>query len=197
MDKKIIIFIGKSGSGKGTQVSLLKDYFLSKQEEVVVLDIGSGVRKISQGTGFVSKLIKKKQESGQLLPSAVSSYIWSEHLFKVYSSDRNIIIDGSPRQILEAKNLKEFFNFLDIKKVDVFYLNIKDEEVFRRINLRREGRADDLDMEKINKRLDFFNTDVLETIDFIKKENMFNIYEIDGQKSVEEISEDIKNKLIS
>jgi adenylate kinase family enzyme len=55
-------------------------------------------------------------------------------------------------------------------------------------------RGDDTD-EKRKERLDWFENDVLPTINYFRENKDFDFIEIDGNKGIEEISEEIKTKM--
>ncbi len=194
--KRNLIFLGKSASGKGTQIKFLKNHFAQKNEELVFLSIGAGLRKISQETGYVAGLIKKVQESGNLVPEVVATTVWSTFLHKVYHPEKNLIIDGSPRKILEAEAMDEMFKFLKIEKADVVYLDISDEEVISRIKKRETNRKDDSSDEKIKNRLEFFQTEVIPVLNYFEENSDFyNFHKINGIGKEEEIFEKIKEAL--
>ena len=57
-----VIFIGRSGCGKGTQADLLKNYISShddKDRQILYVESGEGFRQFIRGESFSSKLSKK------------------------------------------------------------------------------------------------------------------------------------------
>ena len=97
--KKIFIFLGPPGSGKGTQTSRLADKL-----SIPHIDTGSLLRKsIEDGTeqGIIAKGFIDK---GQLVPIDVVSNVIKERLLKDDCAD-GYILDGFPRSIEQAEAL--------------------------------------------------------------------------------------------
>lgn len=97
--KKIFIFLGPPGSGKGTQTSRLSDKL-----SIPHIDTGSLLRKsIQDGTeqGIIAKSFIDK---GQLVPIEVVSNVIKERLLKDDCSE-GFILDGFPRSIEQADAL--------------------------------------------------------------------------------------------
>ena len=94
--KKIFIFLGPPGSGKGTQTSKLADKL-----SIPHIDTGSLLRKnIQDGTelGIIAKTFIDK---GQLVPINVVSDVIKDRL--MHEDCKNgYILDGFPRSIEQA-----------------------------------------------------------------------------------------------
>ena len=192
MNKKTIIIMGNSGCGKGTQSDLLENYFKNNNEVVFRLDLGSGFRDLIKTTTYTAAVTKKISSEGKLPPVFLAVKLWGEMFNKYYSPDKNLIIDGTPRRISEAHILEEALEFYEIKNPIVIYLNISREIAYERMISRK--RSDDED-DKIKKRLDWFEKDVLPTIEYFKENEKFKFIEVDGSKQIEEIAKDIREKL--
>ena len=99
--KKVFIFLGPPGSGKGTQTSRLADKL-----SIPHIDTGSLLRKsIQDGTeqGIIAKGFIDK---GQLVPIEVVSNVIKERLQKDDCAE-GYILDGFPRSIEQAEALKK------------------------------------------------------------------------------------------
>jgi adenylate kinase len=184
----IIAFLGKSGSGKGTQVELLKD-------KLGLEYIGSGnlLRARKQEQDFTGNKIASIIDDGGIVPSPIIFELWMRELEKIKDNGpiKGILIDGSPRKYLEALLLEEAIAWYDwADNFKVLYLDVSDEEIMDRLSKR--GRIDDTE-EGIRKRMEWFNDDVRPVIDFYKNNN--RLIEINGEQSVEEVYAEILNKL--
>jgi len=188
----IISFLGKSGSGKGTQVKRLN-------EQLQLEYIGSGnlLRNKKKDTDFTGKKIASVIDEGGLVPSPVIFALWMTEMEKIKNSGiaKGILIDGSPRKILEAMLLEEaidWYGWADNFKV--LYINISNHEAKARLLKRKEieHRKDD-DEEGIQKRLEWFEEEVNPVIDFYKKNN--RLIEINGEQSVDDVYAEIIKKL--
>ncbi len=184
--------MGNSGSGKGTQAKKLEEFLKEKGENNLMIEVGPGFRDFQQRTSDSAKLSIDVNKIGELQPEFLAIYIWTDLFVKYFSKDKNIIIDGSPRRYREAKVLDNALKFYEVEDPVVVYLNISREEAKNRMLSR--GRSDD-DESKIEGRLDWFETDVMRSINFFKEEDYYNFIELDGENGIDEIFEDMLEKL--
>ena len=133
--KKIFIFLGPPGSGKGTQTSRLADKL-----SIPHIDTGSLLRKnIEDGTeqGIIAKGFIDK---GQLVPIEVVSSVIKERLLKDDCMD-GYILDGFPRSIEQADALKkiteEIGRFNLKNDALAIYFEIETEALVHRLVNRR------------------------------------------------------------
>ncbi|MBI5140191.1 MAG: nucleoside monophosphate kinase [Candidatus Vogelbacteria bacterium] len=198
MEQKTFIFIGKSGSGKGTQAELLKSY-LEKNDSrpVVYLETGGELRKLVKAGGYTGGLTKKIIEVGGLMPEFLPVYLWSKLFLDNLKGDEHIITDGMPRKLQEALILDGALNFYHREKPTVVYLDVSTDSVIDRLQKRgREtGRTDDSSIETIKNRLAYFEKDVAPVVDYYRQNSNYNFLHIDGEPSVETIHESIMSKV--
>jgi len=194
MNPYTFIFIGRSGCGKGTQVDLLQKYIAEKypSDEVFYLETGERFRSfIKEGT-YSSNLSRKVYESGDRQPSFLAIWMWSHLLVESFKGTEHLIIDGSPRAYGEALAMDTALKFYG-RKAFVVHLNVSrnwsEERLFGR------GRADDIDREKVKKRLDWFETDVMPAIEFFKTNPSYDYIDINGEQSVEEVYGEMMKKI--
>lgn len=187
MEKPIVFFIGKPGSGKGTQAELL-----SKATGWPVFGTSSGLREIvATGTAAGHKL-KETMDTGGLTPYWIASYVYLKTLFAV-PDDGNIIFDGTSRTLAETKIVADSLRWLN-RPFRIFHLTVPDEEVHKRIALRKEKgeRADD-HPEAVVRRLEAYYADTDPSIEYLRKEGMLT--EVDGHRSIEEIAAEVRKIL--
>lgn len=199
MTPQTFIFIGRYGSGKGTQARLLiKD--LEKAEpkrKVLYVETGAGFRKFMEKKGnHTADLTKKVVESGGLLPEFMPIYIWSNMLVDSYTCNEHLVFDGTPRKLLEAQILDPVFSFYNMEKPKVLFLGVSHEVSTHRLALRsaQSSRADD-SKEAIEKRKVAFEKDVDPVIEWYRTNPNVKFLEIDGDQSVEEIHADIVKRV--
>lgn len=131
MQKKIIIFFGPPGSGKGTQADLL-----AKQTGWKKISTGDLLRaQVAAGTKL-GKLANKYQARGKLLPDKLLVNLVDNSL-KVKS--RGFIFDGYPRNLKQLKDLLVMFKKRISQSDSVYALEVavSDQEVKQRLGLRR------------------------------------------------------------
>ncbi len=192
MKKETVIFIGRSGCGKGTQSALLKTYLEKNDEqnkEVFYLETGARFREFIKDDGFTNELSNEMYKSGDRQPDFLAIHIWSHLFIKSLTGDKHIIIDGTPRSLIEAKALDSAIKFYDRNKTAVVYLNVSKELSIDRMHGR--GRMDDKSDEMIKKRFEWFDKDVLPAIEYYRNNPDYNFMEIDGGIPVDDIFKEI------
>ena len=97
--KKVFIFLGPPGSGKGTQTSRLADKL-----SIPHIDTGSLLRKNIQDETTLGKIAKGYIDKGQLVPLEVVSSVIKDRLMKD-DCNNGYILEGFPRSIEQAHEL--------------------------------------------------------------------------------------------
>lgn len=196
-----IIFMGRSGSGKGTQAELLKEYLNSKQPDTVVLHIETGnlFRELITQDSVTARLASKIYESGAKKYDFLAIDLIVEFLKKNYSGAETLFFDGAPRSLSEAillDNMLEFYERFDgakYTKATVIHVDVQKEWAIDK--LIKRGRSDDNEMEKIQNKMSWFDADVKPTIEYLKENPNFNFIHIDGEQSVDDVHKEIISKL--
>jgi adenylate kinase len=194
MQPQSFIFIGRSGSGKGTQAELLSKVLNAKDpsRKQLYVQTGQEIRQFIQGNTKTEKLAKEFYDTGGLFPEFIAVYMWVKALVERYTGDEHIIFDGTPRKIREAEVLDSAFGFYGMGKPWVINIDVPDEESLKRLLIRK--RLDDEESE-IKKRLAWYETDVVPTIEYYKNNPRYNFIVIDGHRKIEEIHADIVQKV--
>jgi len=194
MKPQSFIFVGRSGSGKGTQAALLMDVLkkANPNRGVIYIQTGDELRKFIRGKSYTEKVTKELYDSGGLMPEFIMVYQWVRALVDNYTGAEHLVLDGTPRKPIEAKMLDSVFTFFKREKPWVINIEVDPEASFKRLLGRK--RFDDNE-EEIRKRLSWYETDVAPTIDHYRDNPDYNLLKIDGERSVEEIHADIVKKL--
>ena len=214
MKSRNIIFLGRSGSGKGTQAELLMKKFA-----LANIDTGDILRRLAKKNDKFGKTVLETISHGKLVPIWLVIYCWLDQLLKV-PSKKGIIMEGSPRQLEEAKTLEEVFSWLGREDFRVVYLQTSAKEVTQRLLTRRIcskcgkefslnftpnlkncsrcggkliRRRDDYP-KAIKNRMLFFQKKILPVINYFRKKKM--VIEVNGEGSVQEIHKRILKKLL-
>jgi len=204
-----IIFLGRSGSGKGTQAKLLQKKF-----SLIDIDTGGILRELAKKKDILGKNIAKTIDKGHLVPHWLVLFCWLNKLLSI-SPRRGVIMEGSPRELEEAKTLMEVFHWLGRDRIKVIYLRVPAAEVKKRLLARRIcsrcgkeysllltpglkkcpacggkliRRADDYP-QAIRNRMIFFRRKIIPTINYFRHRKM--VIEIDGRKSIKEVHREI------
>ena len=127
--------------------------------------------------------------------SLVSDDIVSNLIEKVISNPKyqnNIIFDGYPRSLNQAKNLDNLLKKYNQKINLVLKLSVSLETIKRRISERRnlEKRADDNEEIAI-KRYQTYEKSTEPVIEYYKKLNLLKV--INGERSIDQINKEISD----
>ncbi len=165
MIPQAFIFIGRSGSGKGTQAKLLKEFLTKKDPNSAVfyLQTGEEFRKFIQGETYTQKLSNSILAAGGLQPAFLAIYMWSKAFTEGLKGGERLIVDGTPRKLSEVGILQSVFEFYKLGKPVVLFMNVSEGEARKRL-LERQ-RADDTS-NGVELRLAWYHTDVEPAVDW-------------------------------
>lgn len=189
VNKQTLIFLGPQGSGKGTQIQLLKEYIASKDSRTIVhFEMGKSLRELATRDDFTGKKTDSILKGGGLIPYAISCSVFSQYLMDHMTGEEHLIVDGFPRTADQVPALDSAFEFFDAKPVTVVCINISDEEAVKRLLLR--GRSDDTE-ESIRKRLQWSREQTMPNIAWFRSQPSYRVLDIEGERTIEEIQKDI------
>ncbi len=188
MNSKAIVFFGRSGCGKGTQVKLLMDFLREKGRNVLYIETGSSLRELSKGKNLVGENIQNILKDGHLIPVFIPIWIWTDFMVKNFTGKEDMILDGVCRRLEEAVALDSLFDFYKIEKPNIILMNVTKAWSYTRMMERK--RADDTP-EKIQNRLNWYEKDVLPSIEYFKNKMGYNFIEINGEQMIENVHKDI------
>ena len=179
-----IVIFGPPGAGKGTQSKFLVQKFNLNQ-----LSTGDLLRKEIKNNTDLGKKISSIINSGEL----VSDEIVGNLIEKFISDEKvknNIIFDGYPRTLNQAKNLEELLKKNNQKIDIVLKLSVSLEIVKKRISERKnqEKRADDNEETAI-KRYKTYEQSSAQVLEHYKQLNLLKI--VNGEASISEINTEI------
>lgn len=194
MTKKAIILIGKSGSGKGTQAKLIKEFLYNRgYDDVHHLTTGGGLRAFMQADTYTATLVRDCIGSGGLAPEFVAIWNWSNLFMQIIRKDTSFILDGAPRKIVEVEPLQSAISFYGYQNPIVIYLDVSDG--WSEEKLKGRERADDATDVERKKKMEWFASDVLPCVEYYMKNPLYTFIHINGEQSIENVFENIKEKL--
>lgn len=195
MTSQTYIFYGSSGSGKGTQASLLKEYLEKRdiENKTLYIETGLHLREFIKRNNYSSKLTKNLLENGKLLPEFLPIWIWTNFFVENFKTGKeHLILDGLARRMDEAPVLDKALKFYSRENPEVIILNVSREWSIER--LLERGRHDD-NKEHIERRIDWYDANVVPTIKFFRNNSDYIIHDIDGEQTIEKVHLDIIQKL--
>jgi adenylate kinase family enzyme len=194
MKEYTIVFIGKSGSGKGTQIKKLTDFLNSIGEtSIEYVQSGQGLRNFIASDTYTSKLTQTINTQGKLYPTFVAIWSWVDGMIKNFSGEKILFVDGAPRKLNEALIMDEMFDFYERK--NRYVINVEISDTWARERLKERGRGDDLKEESVTERLGWFRDNSPEILAFFEKTGKYKMITIKGEQDIESVQRDIVTAL--
>ena len=210
-----VILLGGPGAGKGTQAG-----FITEKYGIPQISTGDMLREhVAKGTELGLKA-KEYMEKGQLVPDEIILSMVKERLSQP-DAQKGFILDGFPRTVAQAEALDKMLEEMGRKIEFVLALIVPDDELVTRLTGRRtckncgmmyhikfkppkvEGKCDvcggelyqrpDDNEETVRNRLKVYHESTAPLIEYYKNKGV--LFEIDGTKSIEEITQEIINIL--
>lgn len=187
-----VIFIGRSGCGKGTQAALLKDFVHARdtyKRQILYVETGERFRQFIRGDSYSSKLSNSIYAEDRRQPNFLGAYMWSSMLIEELGEEMHIFFDGVGRSKPEAELLTTALEFYKREKPTVVYIDVSRK--WSEEKLLKRGRSDDANLAKIDMRLDWFDKDVLPAVEYFKTNPFYTFLNINGEQTVDEVHRDI------
>ncbi len=165
MKPTMIVFMGGQGSGKGTFA-----HKLLETHDYNYIEMGAILRQLPENSELRKKIMSGELAKDEELFPIISQYI---------TTDKDIIVDGYPRTIGQAKWLIN--NYADKFDIKVIFLNISEEKMIAHIKNRiKEGgnRADDNDEAAVQKRIAAFKSTTMPAIEWLSTLDNAVFYDI-------------------
>lgn len=211
MKKRMLIFFGAPGVGKGTQAAII-----SSKLNIPHISTGDILRDAICKENTLGLEAKKFTDKGELVPDDIMVKLVEE----VLNEDRcknGFILDGFPRTVKQAEILQPIIEKISDDKVEIISLEADDEIIINRLTQRRTckicktivnldlleddsvcpncgskysliKRKDD-EVDVIKNRLNIFHNATSPVLDFFEKNTI--VHKIDGTLSVDEITKRI------
>ena len=206
-----LVLLGAPGSGKGTQAEQI-----SKETSLIHVSTGDLFRQAEKEGTELGRQAKSYVEKGLLVPDEI---VIKMVLERIAGNKKGFILDGFPRTIEQARALDQA---LANGGVDwAVYIKVSREELIRRLGGRWicrqcqrpyhmvssppkvSGKCDvcggelyqrpDDTVETVEKRLEVYFDQTAPLVDYYKEKG--KLLEIDGEKSIEEVAQQLMLKL--
>ena len=179
-----LILFGPPGAGKGTQAK-----YLVKKLNGFQISTGEMLRDEIQKNSEIGKMIINDMNEGKFVNDEIVNKLIEKVISDPQKKD-NLIFDGYPRSLRQAKNLNSLLDNSNQKIDFIFFLNVNKDTIIERIKKRKilEKRSDD-ELNTILNRYDTYMKTTKPVLDFYSKN--LNFYEIDGSLEIDQITNKI------
>ena len=179
-----IILFGPPGAGKGTQSK-----YLVKKLNSFQISTGDLLRNEIKKNSDIGKAIINDMKNGKFISDDIVNKLIENLVFDPEKKN-NLIFDGYPRSLSQAKNLevllKNSNQIIDL----ILFLNVDKETILKRLEKRKiiEKRSDD-NSETIVARYEKYMETTQPVLNFYSEKSNFK--EIDGSLEIDQITRKI------
>jgi adenylate kinase len=179
-----IILFGPPGAGKGTQSKYLVNKLKAFQ-----ISTGDLLREEIKKNSDIGKLITNDMNNGKFISDDIVNKL-IENLVSDPQKKNNLIFDGYPRSLSQAKNLEVLLKNTNQNLDLIIFLNVDKETILKRLEKRKiiENRSDD-DSDTIVSRYEKYMETTQPVLNFYSDNPNFK--EVDGSMQIEEITKKI------
>ena len=177
--------MGPPGAGKGTQAKILAQKF-----SLVHLSTGDILRNEIDKASSTGLKAQTYMNAGNLVPDEVLLEMMDSTLSGL--KDQGVILDGFPRTIPQAEGLSKIFESLNQAIDGIINIEVDKNVLINRLveRAKKSGRADDTEEVIINRQNVYLEL-TAPLIEFYKE----NLISIDGDGSIEEVTERILKRI--
>ncbi len=196
MELQTIFFVGCAGAGKGTQAALLKQYLerVDTTRPTHHITTGDKFREFAGGDKFYAqRRVKEILNTGGLMPAFLPIWIWSGLFIELIQNNEHLLLDGFPRRPEEGLILESALSFFERASPHFIVLDAPDTVIMERL-IEHRKRHDDT-KEEIQRRLDWYRSEVMPMLEQFKTSPNYVVHEVDANRSAEEIHADIVHRL--
>ena len=211
MRKLNLVLLGAPGSGKGTQATMVSDWYNIKK-----ISLGDILRQEAHKNSSLGQTVKKYMTEGVLVPDDIIKKVIQNTI-----EAAGFVLDGFPRNLTQARMLQEILQAKSIALDKVVYLDVEQDIAVKRLSGRRICKAcghlyhvvtmrpkkeglcdtcgqvltvrDDDQEDTVRKRWQVFIDETHGLIEYYSKEK--NLLSINANLDKDTVFEDIKEKL--
>lgn len=182
-----ILFIGRPGSGKGTQAEML-----ARKLNWQIFSSGNQFREMRNNTGPLSDRVREAYDKGQLLPDWFADYLFANGVLNL-PPEEGIILEGFGRSCPQAELMYKMLTWIG-RRVVVLHLAVSEDETMRRQleRAKSDARPDSAE-ETIRARFAEYRANTEPALEFFQSQGV--LVEVDGEPDIETIHQDILKKL--
>jgi adenylate kinase len=181
-----VVLLGPPGAGKGTQAQVI-----AEQLGVPAISTGDIFRANVSGQTELGQKAKEFMDAGDLVPDEITVAMVKDRLEEP-DAKAGFLLDGFPRTIAQAEQLRESLSDLGQQLDRVLELVVDEDELVRRLSGRRmvvDGemvQRDDDKPETVRHRLEVYREQTAPVAGFYESAGLLS--RIDAIGSVEEVT---------
>jgi len=183
---KDLLLFGIQWAWKWTQAKLIEEAFPDVFSYFSSWDM---FRALTSAPNAIGNYVKDRIERGDLISDDVTLWLFDVYVQTVMDEDKSMLLDGFPRTIPQMEKMVGLMKKYERDPVGIQFV-IPDDVAIERMLER--GRKDDTE-ESIRHRIELFYEKTQPTIDWFAEN--WTLIQIDANRSVEEIAEDVKKAL--
>jgi adenylate kinase family enzyme len=165
---------------------LLAEHLGERSKLPVVPFSWSKVRdEFMHGNAHIKERIQENHRTGKLQPAFLSVSLWGPALLKELTGKEHLLVDGLPRQHLEAQMFDSLLEFYGREPVYVLHFDVPNE--IARNRLVGRGQSQDRSPDAISERLAWYESDAFPLLDFFRQSPRYYVADIDASRSQEEV----------
>jgi adenylate kinase len=179
-----LVMMGAPGAGKGTQAKRL-----GIELSLSHISTGELFRQNLKNETKLGKLAQTYIDRGKLVPNDVTITMVQDKLAENDCAN-GAILDGFPRNLVQAYALEDILAGLNSKLSLVPYIHVDEDELVERLLKRSEieGRADDNE-ETIRARMMVFEEQTQPLLDYYEEKNL--LVTINGAQSIDAVFQEL------
>ena len=181
--KRRLLFLGPPGAGKGTQAERI-----SKSYSLLHLSTGDLLRNEVEKDSVLGKQAKDIMDKGELVSDELVLSIVEQ---KIILQNQGWLLDGFPRNLIQAKALQSLLEKINQPIEQVVLLEVNDEILIHRLLAR--GRSDDNE-QTIRHRLKVYREKTTPLINHYS--NLGLLKGVNGDGEMKEIEKKIEEILL-
>jgi adenylate kinase family enzyme len=189
-----VALFGISGSGKGTQASLLIERLkeLDPKRVIVRAEMGNFLRAYTEEGTLLAKKVKEILLAGGLVPSFMAVYMLVRYFDTHVKGDEHFIFDGTCRKPEQSVAVDELARFYERADLHAIVLKLSKDSAKARLVAR--GRSDDATEDALNSRFAWYEKDVIPSIQKLRDLG-WNVHEIDGEPDMNTVHKNVLTAL--
>lgn len=183
MDTNTIVFMGRPGSGKGTQAKRIAAHF-----GYDYFGTGALFRELKAEDSMLGRKVASTIDEGHLMPHWFASHLVVDKLVTT-PLETGIVFDGSNRTLAEAELFFEVATWLG-RPYRVICLAVSEETIAKRIQLRGEesGRPEDA-LAVLKTRIEEYDRETKPALAYLQTLEL--VTEVNGEQSIEDLDAEL------